>query len=887
MSGAAHHLPRVMFPPSRLSLLVLLSCLLAVPTQAAFRASLPGLVIPIEDSDDDGLDDEMEDQLGTDPLDPDTDADKWNDLAELIHGTDPCDPTDHPRFTESGIGRIAPALRLHRLRAIELSGGIAKPASRPASVTSEGSISLRYYYLPGWMPDLAAELKRSDLAAGTYFLLWSHQVSHNPLELRQHYVVTVRRDDGKIIGEWRTPADVDQRSRTAGVAFTLTAEDHLRPLTISLRPESGARMQYSVRDFSVVPAALEVDADRDGIIVAGERPPSGRPLRHWVNDDDDAGDWQEQADLPGLTGAQADHAQAGIDGQRDLVDFIPLNLPLGAAVRRLRPQDGFKYVLRQADQCVQAVPTGLTRATVGAIHRNDELAVFGPSLDGPCTTAEILRPDARGAIELPAEFLLHVSRQEHGVLLLECTRPSMRPLRLEILQDERVVVSLELPMAISAVESMYRQVELTGLAQSFEGKPVPSKEAPRPTAVADPAGLPDTETTPRWVVMLHGYNVSAQSARGWHAETFKRLRALGSNARFVGVTWNGDTGLDYHQAVFQAFQAGDGLPRALRFVDESRTTLVAHSLGNIVACQGVQAGFTPAHFYLLNAALPLEAIAGEGVTHAYAADMTEASWRIYPRRLFASDWSKVHVHGHRRHGYAWPNCFFRVRQLRDVINCFSAGEDVTNCPPAMTSASVLATLWAGRSIDYGVWKTQELLKGVGWTRSLGALPMERSQGGWGFNTAWRGRFIPSGPERLLGGRYELLSPAVAARITDAQLRTHPFFRPFEQRWLHVLSIAPGSPLADIPKMRYDLLARGLPALSPAAGSTPFPPLGGNPSVVNYDLENQGRPIGGNWPAAGHGSPLTRDRWLHSDFKNVALPSVYPLFQTMINRGSLR
>ena len=57
--------------------------------------------------------------------------------------------------------------------------------------------------------------------------------------------------------------------------------------------------------------------------------------------------------------------------------------------------------------------------------------------------------------------------------------------------------------------------------------------------------------------------------------------------------------------------------------------------------------------------------------------------------------------------------------------------------------------------------------------------------------------------------------------------------------------------------------------------------------VNYDLEDQGRRVGGNWPAEGHGSPLTRDRWLHSDFKNVALPFVYPLFQAMINRGSLR
>ena len=876
-----------MLLPSRLGLLVPLACLLVGPTQAAFRASTPAPVIPIEDSDDDGLDDELEDQLGTDPLEADTDADKWNDLDELIHGTDPCDPTDYPRFMESGVGRITPTLRRHRLRAIELSGGLAQPAARPASDTREGSFSLRYYYLPGWLPDLAAEVQRSDLAEGSYFLLWNHEVSQNPLELRQHYVVTIRRDDGKIIGEWRTPADVDQRRRTAGVAFTLAAEDHLRPLTISLVPESGARLQYSVRDFGVVPAGLEVDVDRDGIILSGERPSSGRPLRHWVNDDDDAGDWQEQADLPGLIGARADHAQAGIDGQRDLVDFIPLNLALGTAVRVLRPEDGYKYVLRQADRCVQAVPTSLTRATVGAIHRNDELAVFGPSLDGPCAAAEVLRPDAQGAFELPADFLRHVSRKEHGVLLLEFSRPSVRPLRFEILQDERVVVSLELPMAISAVESMYRHVELTGLAQSFEGQAVPSKEVPRPTSSDDPVGLPDTETTTRWVVMLHGYSVSAQSARGWHAETFKRLRALGSNARFVGVTWNGDTGLDYHQAVFQAFQAGDGLPRALRFLDGTRTTLIAHSLGNVVACQGVQAGFTPAHFYLLNAALPLEAIAGEGVTHAYAADMTEASWRTYPRRLYASDWSKVHVYGHRRHGYAWPNCFFRVRQLREVINCFSAGEDVTNCPPAMTSASVLATLWAGRSIDYGVWKTQELLKGVGWTRSLGALPMERSQGGWGFNPAWRGRFIPSGPDRLLGGRYELLSPAVAARITDAQLRMHPFFRPFEQRWLHLRPIAPGSPLADMPKMRYDLLARGLPALSPAAGSTPFPRLGGNSSVMNYDLENQGRPIGGSWPAAGHGSPLTRDRWLHSDFKNVALPYVYPLFQTMINRGSLR
>ena len=840
----------------------------------------------LDDSDEDGLDDELEEQLGTDPLDPDTDADEWNDLAELIHGTDPGDASSYPRLFDSAAPPVHVSLRAQRLRAVELSaaGPVTRPPVLPAAATAV-PLSLRYYYRSGWMPGLAAEMRRSDLAAGSYVLLWSQQLTDNPLQVRQHYLVTIRRDDGKIIGEWRTPVEADLRRNEGGVAFMLSTEDQFRPLTLSLTPEDGTGTQYLVRDFSVIPAGLEADADRDGFILAEERPSGGRPLRHWLNDDDDAGDWQEQADLPGLTGGQADHAQEGIDGQRDLVDFVPVCLSLGAAVRRLRPEDGFRYVLRQADGGIHVVPTGLTRATVGALHRNARLMVFGPTLDGPCDAATVLCPDDEGAIDLPADFLSHIAKKNHGVVLIEGARATGRPLLLEIRKAESLVVTLELPLAIVPVESMYRHVELTGLARTFEGAPLAPRTTPRPTQTDEPAGLPDREAGDRWVVMLHGYNVKAQAARGWHAETFKRLRALGDDARFVGVTWNGDTGLDYHRAVYQAFETGDGLPRALKFVDPARTTLVAHSLGNIVACQGVQAGFTPARFFLLNAALPVEAIAGEAVTHAYAADMTEASWRPYPRRLFASEWSKIHQPGRRREGFAWPNCFSRVRYLGDVVNCFSAGEDVTNCPPAITSASVLATLWAGRSVDYGVWKTQELLKGVGWTRSLGALPMERSQGGWGFNGAWRGRFIPSGPERRLGGRYALLAPEMAARISDAQLRAHPFFRPFEQRWLHGPSSSPRSPLADNPRTRYDLLARGMPALSPAAGSTPFP--AGLRPLTNFDLENRGRPAGGDWPEAGHGSPLTQGRWLHSDFKNVALPFVHPLFRAMINRETRR
>ena len=883
MSVSGHHLPRVMTYRRRLNLLILITYALTLQVAGQTNAADFGL----EDSDGDGLEDALELQLGTDPERADTDADGWDDLIELVHGTDPSDANDRPRGTEAAGSAASTAAGARRREAIRQSAGITPVGVRASQINTPTFQSLRYYNLPGQNPDVAVELKRSPLAAGRYLLLWGQQTGPNPLSLRQGYVVTIRRSDGHTIGEWRTPAEVEPRWRTVGLPFTITPEDQLHGLTFTIIPLGDLGLWYKLRDLLILPADFEADMDRDGIIVVGERPTVARPLRHWVNDDDDSGDWQEGADLPGLASQDSDHAQPGVDGARDLVDFTPLCLSLGAVVRRLPPSAGFRYVLRHEDRAVQVVPTSLTRATVGALHRNHSLSVFGPTLDGPCADAEVLRPNDKGDIELPDAFLEQVILKSHGILLMEGARATVRPLGLEIRHDDRVVARLELPLTIVPVEDMYRHVELTGLARTFAGDLLTPKTTPRETMTEEPRGLPDGEVGTEWVIMIHGYNVQAKAARGWHAETFKRLRALGSNARFVGVTWNGDTGLDYHRAVFQAFQAGDGLPRALRFVDEARTTLVAHSLGNVVACQGIQAGFTPARYFLLNAALPLEAIAGEAVTLHHIGDMTEASWRPYPRRLFASDWSKVHVHGHRRHGYAWPNCFSRVRLLGDVINCFSAGEDVTNCPPAMTNASVLATLWEGRAVDYGAWKTQELLKGVGWTRSLGAAVMERSQGGWGFNPAWRGRFVPSGPDRMLGGRFELLSPSVAARIPDAQLRTHPFFRPFQERWLHVLSIAPGSPLADIPKMRYDLLARGLPALSPAAGSTPFPDLGGLGSVTNHDLEKQGRPTGGAWPAEGHGSPLTKDRWLHSDFKNVALPYVHPLFQTIIRQGAAR
>jgi len=51
---------------------------------------------PDIDQDGDGLVDSYEQQIGSDPLNPDTDDDGWLDGEEVDNFTDPLDASDHP-----------------------------------------------------------------------------------------------------------------------------------------------------------------------------------------------------------------------------------------------------------------------------------------------------------------------------------------------------------------------------------------------------------------------------------------------------------------------------------------------------------------------------------------------------------------------------------------------------------------------------------------------------------------------------------------------------------------------------------------------------------------------------------------------------------------------
>ncbi|MEO6993548.1 MAG: hypothetical protein ABI273_07955 [Lacunisphaera sp.] len=79
-------------------------------------------------------------------------------------------------------------------------------------------------------------------------------------------------------------------------------------------------------------------------------------------------------------------------------------------------------------------------------------------------------------------------------------------------------------------------------------------------------------------------------------------------------------------------------------------------------------------------------------------------------------------------------------------------------------------------------------------------------------------------------------------------------------------------------------------LSFAVAVHPLAPLANvdNPSLSrNFDMEAKGRDPS-VWPTEGHtADPKSAGRWLHSDFKNVALPYVHKMYEEMISWGSLK
>lgn len=636
--------------------------------------------------------------------------------------------------------------------------------------------------------------------------------------------------------------------------------------------------------LNLISAQLLVDANRDGEIQSdgSDATSSDKPFRFWVNDDDDEGP-ADGNDIPGRPAGSADYNNAVVDSVRDLVDLFPVFLDIKQLLGVLpHTTAGITYKLKQADGALNFVYTNKTRAQVSDYQKQILTTGFGPAFTQAADVATTQQITAAG-VTLNTAFLDRVKNNDGGVILIEGRVATTAPLRLGVEKDGTEIAEVAVSIRISPVEEMFRHVNLTGVPKNYDGTAPSLPEAPEASRTGTPVNWPDAQTNGKYFVFLHGYNVDAQKARGWQAEVFKRLHVLGSKARFVGVTWHGATGLDYHRAVFHAFQTGDSLAGALSFTGNADVTIAGHSLGNMVVSHAIQSGgLSPARYYMINAATPIEAYDLGDVGPNESANMTELAWRTYDTRLYMANWHTLFAGtSDNRRSLTWKDLFVSVTQAQGLAhNFYSEEEDVVTDADSNTSASIMATLLnQGFDVSTGAWKAQELVKGVDWTTSLASVFMIRGQAGWGFNlNDWYTMTTPSGPPGQGGVRVKnRLEPGDTTSIPNEELKAKPFFDHFLESALVSATVATASDIAGEAKVRYDLFARGIPAMSNAVAANFMTSLGSR----NYPMHTTGK-------AASNGAfPTPGSKWRHSDFKAVALPYVYPMYEEMISRGALK
>ncbi len=651
---------------------------------------------------------------------------------------------------------------------------------------------------------------------------------------------------------------------------------------------------------------IDLDGNLDRGKVTAEK-----PFRWWTNTDFDkptneagGGDFH----VEGHAGRNS--VIVGVDGSRDLVDFFPLYFDIKHMLEVL-PTDTHTYKLSQADSALNFVYTNL-RANQADDFLIEDLQEYGVNYDQEAKSAHTLNITAAG-VELDIGFLNKIKDEDQkGVLLFEGRSVTEEPLVLEVYKGNDKIAEYEFPIKISPIEDMYRRVNLRNVNPSvgLDGS------GGFDTDTAEPENYPADLSSDKWFVFVHGFNVDDDAGQGWNAEVYKRMHQLGSRAKFVAVQWHGDTGggTTYHLAVNNAFHTSQHLAGALNFASGD-VTIAAHSLGNVVVGNAIaHEGLNVSRYYLVNAATPMEAYdsseSHDGPATPGGNRIVHDDWKDYwttthdQRRVYSSYWHQLfNPASDNRAAIKWGDRFSGVNSI--AYNFYSSGEDVVE--DALNSETVgsnisiiignmITDILGNRGAGTHAWVAQEIVKG----RFSPAVYI--TQGGWGFAEGTALGYVGTlGP----GGQGLIPMPADqtdSTSVTDEEIAQFGLFYGFEDSDIHG-PIDDANALAGVTRTQaqasalvnqgtasgkahlYELLATGIPSRSYAAAANEVAALNppGQPSR-NFDMASSSMRDG--WPS-GIDSADGGMRWRHSDFKDISLRYVYPMYDKMIEIGELK
>ena len=646
------------------------------------------------------------------------------------------------------------------------------------------------------------------------------------------------------------------------------------------------------RTFLLVPVELVPDYNRDGTIDDADRGriSESERWRWWINDDDDELDTGGK-DIPGALNSNFETTpilsgmEVGtINGIRDLVDFFPLYLDIRRLLE-LFPADGpsaCTFNLKQENGSSNFVYTDLRPVSASAYRRQ----LTGTALDNATTLggttlsngAPTHRITMKG-VALDPSWLKTIAENERGIILIEGRNSSDRPVVLEVYDKSgRRIVEMRFDVSFAPVEQMYRHKNLMAADGASGGK----SDYATGTDIErlEPEDYPDSACNDKTFVFVHGYNVNPQSARGWNAEMFKRLHQSGSKAKFIGTTWNGaetqisgmEITVNYHKNVDHAFQTAKGtagimgLASYMNSLGED-TVVAAHSLGNIAVASALSDWNVSINtYFMINAAVPLEAFDLQSDPPATNPSMVHPQWLHYRNDWHASEWHTLFAPTDGRSKLTWRG---RLSKLQGTIyNFYSSREEVlAEHSNTLGDPSILDIAYTNGRIYLGkyAWALQEKLKGR--IHELQGFPIVGSvYGGWGFT-------------QNFGHPPHIPSPSEAGEIAESTLQTEPLFDPGYKVIEH--SPSPEFPLGYATRQMHSpawvadltdpakgsetarnhlntLLTEMFPATTAATGANKLVRIG---ESRNIDMQVEFKT---GWPAERPDSD-----WRHSDIREVA------------------
>lgn len=777
------------------------------------------------DPDHDGLSNIDEYQNGSDPQDPDTDGDGVSDGVEVGQGSDPTDASDHG---------VAPPADKFRELAFNIYGDYA---AWEMTIEGLGPDDMRTQVITMGAPGARREVSKKLRKGNSYRLSmrWLNCDGHNDSQAPWYcwqalidglpsqcsfnhsyiegYCVRIPQRNNIVVGNgWI--------AENEGGLLT----SHVHSSQKNSDGGSGAgnvagglvATLYVLDDPALVPdydGNGEIDED-DGTLAG-----SGKVFRFWINDDKDSassdGELARNSEIQDggnddIPASGSDGSDGNVNGRRDLVDFMPIHLNVSACLGILPAslRERLTFRLRQRDGALNAVWSNLSPSGASSFQTAQYSAGFGRAFDAAPQNASTEQITSNG-LEPPARFSEKVTDGD-GVFLIEGRSGTTAPLVVEMLYDGTLVCAGQLNVSIASVEDMYRWLGLRWACGQgdLSGR-----------STAEPQNLPDDETTGPHFVFVHGYNVSAQSARGWAAEMFKRLWQAGARSKFTAVDWYGDDSQlyvpvkgkvspNYYVNVEHAFMTAEALKNACGDLPGNKVML-AHSLGNMLTSAAIKDfGLHYSKYYMLNAAVPME---------AYDADvnnnlMVDGAWADIGSRYRASRFYELFslYSADFRSRLSWKG---RFAGIQNAVNCYSSTEDVLENPSEIKVFGMTVGETTGDA-----WSEQELFKGCALWYGVNAASFSgtRIEGGWGINARYVANPLAYIPLSGFNASYFTNS-------TREDLITHPLFTSFNDARMMATNALN---VVDY-QLRAKMLGDAIPAESFAAGANETGGLAGN------------------------------------------------------------